>query len=105
MALTQPIATVATGLLAVLVGLIALTGVLPTLLRAEKQFAETHALARDRALRTCVDQMAHDKHSIRQAGAHALAALADDWLNDPVRGAPLVERHDRVGPTPLVNFC
>ncbi|MRH91767.1 hypothetical protein GFY24_30745 [Nocardia sp. SYP-A9097] len=87
MILTQPVATVTTGVLAVIVALIALTGVLLTRRQSGKHFVQTHKLDRDRALRerytTCAEQLAHDKPAIRQAGVYALAALADDWHNDP----------------------
>ncbi|WP_433734922.1 pentapeptide repeat-containing protein (plasmid) [Nocardia sp. CA-129566] len=83
--LTQPYATVITGALAVVVALIALTGVLLTRSQAERHFSRTHALEQTKGLRerytTCAEQLAHTSPAVRQAGVYGLAALADDWNN------------------------
>jgi hypothetical protein len=94
--LTQPVATVMTGVLAVTTALIALAGVLLTRRTSERQFAQkqelershfaqSHELERVEGMRkrytTCAEQLAHSSSAVRQAGVYALAALAGDWNN------------------------
>ncbi|MBF6341763.1 pentapeptide repeat-containing protein [Nocardia abscessus] len=80
---TQPVATVLTGVLAVVAATIALGGVLLNRRQTEKHFTAKHELERVEALRkrytSSAEQLAHDSAAIRQAGVYALTALADDW--------------------------
>ncbi|MCP2297576.1 Uncharacterized protein YjbI, contains pentapeptide repeats [Nocardia amikacinitolerans] len=81
--LTQPVATVITGALAVTTAVIALVGVLLNRRQTERHFTKTHELEQIKGLRerytTCAEQLAHANPAVRQAGVYALAALADDW--------------------------
>ncbi|MGY2112731.1 pentapeptide repeat-containing protein [Nocardia gipuzkoensis] len=109
--LTQPVATVIAGVLAVTTALIALAGVLLTRRSAERQFAQrqeldrshftqSHELERVEGMRkryaTCAEQLAHASPAVRQAGVYALAALADDWNTLPgePRTPDSVGQHD-----------
>lgn len=81
--LSQPWATLLTGIAAVLAAAFAFGGLWLNRLQTEKHFASSHELAQTRAMRerytVCAQQIADDKPSIRQAGVYGLAALADDW--------------------------
>lgn len=69
--LTQPYATVITGCLAVVVALIAWTGVLLARRQTEQHFMKSHELELMKSLRdrysVCAEQLAHDIRAVRQA--------------------------------------
>ncbi|MBF6588424.1 pentapeptide repeat-containing protein [Nocardia farcinica] len=82
--LTQPVATVITGVLAVVAATIALIGVVLTRRQTEKHFAVSHRAEQVRGLRerytTCAQQLGDDHATVRAAGVYALVALAKDWI-------------------------
>ncbi|VFA96185.1 Serine/threonine-protein kinase B [Nocardia farcinica] len=82
--LTQPVATVITGALALGAALIAFLGVYLTRRQTEKHFAVSHRAEQVRGLRerytTCAKQLGDDHATVRAAGVYALVALAEDWI-------------------------